>query len=215
MWEHFKFRLNYLKVRTTEGGGVLHVLIRKKREVPLLDQAFLKRTWDEVHGAEQVWIEEIKADPEKGLHEAMKASFYVCGNYFNQQPVVRQSSSYSWIFRGAAAVWSRGKKVFAPKRKKHEYHPACFCHDCQQKDGRHYIYKEELKRDPYFLSKKTSTPNYAIKRPSLIQLCMESRKAGSRKDSGYDNALFLWLKLTRNPPKDTRQVKLTRWLDGG
>lgn len=207
MWEHFKFKLTYLKVRTTEGGGVLHVLIRKAKDIPMIAQEYLKREWDRIHGAEQVWIEEIKVDPSKGLSEAMNASFYFCGNYFNQQPVVRQSSSYDWIFKGAAAVWSRGKNIFGFKKRKHTYHPACSCAECLHTNPRN-----PQRKNPYESVRMEDTPNVLLKRPSLIQIFMNSRKS-LRRDSGYDNALFQWLLLTRHPPKDTRQLKLKKFLE--
>lgn len=206
MWQHLKFKLTYLKVRTTEGGGVLHVLIRKSKDIPVIAQEWLKKEWDRIHGAEQVWIEEVKVDPSKGLSEAMNASFYFCGNYFNQQPVVRQSSSYDWIFKGAAAVWSRGKAVFAPKKRKHIYHPACSCPECLHSNPRN-----PAPRNPYQEVYQEDKPNILFKRKSLIETFMNSRKS-LRKDSGYDNALYQWLLLIRDPPQDTRQIKLKKFI---
>lgn len=207
-YDYFRYKMCYFKVRTSEGGGVIHGFLRKNRDVPMLDQPFLKRAWDEIHGAEQVEIHQIK--PRKGetaLSAAQRSALYECGHYFNQQPVVRQSSSYNWIFKGASAVWNRGKTILGIKKRKHEYHPACSCHECKRHDGRKEAYPQKVKENPYVFSKKTDKPNILFKRPSLIKLFMGSRKS-LRRDSGYDNALFQWLLLTRNPPVDTRQLKL-------
>lgn len=195
MWDHFRFKMCYLKVRTTEGGGVIHCIVRLKEELPFVTFDYLKELWYKIHGAKEgVDIEPIgeNLDVEKeALNNAMTTSFYVCGNYFNQQPVVRQSSSFNWIFKGSMGTWRRGKKFLGLKKTLVE---------------REYgTYPDKRGFDVnYTIFRRTQNIQYEYK--SFIDLFMNSRKS-LRKDSGYDNALFQWLLLCRNPPPSSRQTK--------
>lgn len=194
-YDKFQYKMCYIKVRTTEGGGVIHGILRKDSNVPMLDFNFLQNAWKEIHhNSHRIEIHEIK-DRHEGLAGAKDTAFYLCGNYFNQQPVVRQSSSYNWIFQGAAATWVRGRTIHGIKKHDITYIPwtseETFDGIDQTVKGT-YIHKET---------------RILLKRPGMIAYFMNTRKS-LRKDSGYENALFFWLQLTRHPHTQTRQIKL-------
>lgn len=196
-YDKFQYKMCYIKVRTTEGGGVIHGILRKDSNVPMLDFDFLQNAWKEIHhNTHRIEIHQIK-DRYEGVKGAMDTSFYLCGTYFNQQPVVRQSSSYSWIFQGAAAAWVRGRTVTGIKKKETFSMP--------------YTYYDPTVDDDVSITVKWTKTRILLKRPGMIRYFMETRKS-LRHDSGYENALFEWLKLTRNPPQQTRQIKLPIFL---
>lgn len=84
----------YLRVRTSEGFGVLHI-IYKGAYIP---QTWLKREWNDIHGAEIVFIQALRG--EKRLARYL-VSNYVAGHHL----FMRQSWSWGWCFRGFVGVW--------------------------------------------------------------------------------------------------------------
>jgi hypothetical protein len=100
-------KLEYWRVKTSEGYGVLHVLLSS----PYIPQPWLKRNWQEIHGAEIVDIRMIKGKK--------RLTRYLIGQYLSKQednyrdgkwcpPIYsRQSWSWGWCFRGFVGVWKR------------------------------------------------------------------------------------------------------------
>lgn len=209
-YSRFKFKLNYLKVRTTEGGGVLHVLIRKNANIPKFPIDLMKEEWERIHGAHQVFIEKIEVDPEKPLKDALNASFYFCGNYFNQQPVVRQSSSYNWIFKGAAAVWLRGKTIYSIKKYITERQYGEYC----DKYNNLHTYTTTKKIPNVLYTLPSILQRYAFKPPPNRSADSKQKKIinadflEGKKISGFDQAMIFWRQVLKDPPKSNSQTRL-------
>ncbi len=213
-FHRFKYKLCYLKVRTTEGGGVIHVLIRKDPNISKFDQKWCSQEWERIHGAKIVSFERIEVDPEQPLKDALNSAFYFCGNYFNQQPVVRQSSSYDWIFRGAAYAWCGRKEVLGIKKERKE-----FVYRTRQ------LHDEIVHDVPYHRVVKEK--NILWIREGLIQKCCNSyvkRDSGSYRlecffeicgvlqKTGFQRALELWKRLIFEPHINARQTKIIKFL---
>lgn len=203
-YDKFEYKMTYLKVRTLEGGGVIHGFIRKDRNVPMLDQKVLSKFWAEVHHeSTNISLEALEEKFRgEGMEQATNAALYICGTYFNTQPVVRQSSSYSWIFKGATKTWSQGKVVYGIKQYKTlDFKPSSY--------EEHFLIPE-LKIDRYktrHFTEQIMEKNVLVVRESLLTLCMCSRNS-NRKVTGYQQAIILWKKLIRSPPVGSRQNKL-------
>lgn len=90
-------RLEYFRLRTSEGNGVLHIVYRG----PFIPHAFLKRNWYEVHGAQIVFIQALYGKSKRIA--GYLASHYLAGH----RSFMRQSWSWGWCFRGFVKVWYR------------------------------------------------------------------------------------------------------------
>jgi len=89
-------QIPYCKVKTKEGYGVLHVLIRTRKVLP---QKWLSDKWNTVHvGSSIVWINRIYGS-------AKKAAGYLAAQYCSGQEFDRLSSSLNWIKKGATRSW--------------------------------------------------------------------------------------------------------------
>ena len=84
----------YLRVRTSEGFGVLHVIYKG----PFIPHQWLKRNWNQIHGAKIVFIQALRG--QKRLARYL-VSNYVAGHH----TFMRTSWSWSWVFRGFVGVW--------------------------------------------------------------------------------------------------------------
>lgn len=109
-FQKFRFKLQYFKVKTAEGGGVLHVVFRKPRYVPKIDFYWLQKTWKEIWGAHDVNIKGVPIRGTRGL------SMYLVGQYFSQQPVIRASYGHMWVFRGFARHFRHTIETYGIKR---------------------------------------------------------------------------------------------------
>lgn len=90
-------RLEYFRIRTSEGNGVLHIVYRG----PYIPHAFLKRNWDEIHGAPIVFIQALYG-------KSKRIAGYLASHYMSGHNVfTRQSWSWGWCFRGFVKVWYR------------------------------------------------------------------------------------------------------------
>jgi hypothetical protein len=112
----FGFKMQYWKVKTNEGYGVLHVLFRvvddklpRKRKKGLLlsrrrrgfiPHCWLSKTWEKIHGAKVVEIHELR-----GKKSERDIAYYVVGNYVSRQPVERMSYSQKWVCKGFSKKW--------------------------------------------------------------------------------------------------------------
>ena len=89
----------YLRVRTSEGFGVLHI-IYKGAYIP---HSWLKNQWSDIHGAEIVFIQALYG--QKRLARYL-VSQYVAGHH----TFMRTSWSWNWVFRGFVGVWYRVRR---------------------------------------------------------------------------------------------------------
>lgn len=67
IWDKCKTKFKYFKVKTSEGGGVMHILFRKGVDVPQINFFWLQRQWSKLwHGSWDVNISEVDVkDTEK------------------------------------------------------------------------------------------------------------------------------------------------------
>lgn len=91
-------RINYLKVRTSEGNGTLHVVYRG----PFIPQKWLSDSWNDIHDSPIVDIRLIRNGPKR-------IARYVVSQYLANQGsrYVGYSFSPCWIFKGAIKEWER------------------------------------------------------------------------------------------------------------
>jgi len=90
-------RLEYFRLRTSEGFGVLHIVYRG----PYIPHSFLKRNWEDIHGAKIVFIQALYGKSKRIA--GYLASHYLAGH----RRFMRQSWSWGWVFRGFVKVWYR------------------------------------------------------------------------------------------------------------
>lgn len=91
IYARFKFKLKYFKVKTDEGGGVMHIVFRKPYKAPSIPYFWLKQAWFKLWGAKNGV--NIKSVP---ITDADKLSKYMVGQYFVKQPIIRMSYSPYW-----------------------------------------------------------------------------------------------------------------------
>ncbi len=119
----FGFKMQYWKVCTQEGLGVLHVIFRvvddnlpRKRKKGILmskrmrgfvPHSWLSKTWEEIHGAKVVEIHELK-----GKKSERDIAYYVVGNYVSKQPIKRMSYSQKWVCRGFCKIWKTFLEIY-------------------------------------------------------------------------------------------------------
>lgn len=94
-------KLKYYKVKTSEGGGVLHIIFRKDQDCPMIHKNWIHRTWFKLWGS---WNTSIKS---VNLYETEGLSRYVISNYMNQQPILRMSYGHQWVYRGFSKAFRR------------------------------------------------------------------------------------------------------------
>jgi len=88
-------KMDYIKFRTNEGYGVLHILYVG----PYIPQRWLSRNWNEIHDAKIVDIREVKGEK--------RIARYLLSNYLVTQTFVRMSWSWGWVFRGFVGWWKK------------------------------------------------------------------------------------------------------------
>lgn len=81
-------KIEYIKFKTNEGYGVLHVVYVG----PFIPQRWLSRNWNEIHGARIVDIRKVRGEK--------RIARYLISAYLVTQTFVRMSWSWGWIFRG-------------------------------------------------------------------------------------------------------------------
>lgn len=122
----FGFKMQYWKVYTKEGLGVIHVLFRvvddklprKRKKCMLISKrmrgfvphSWLSKTWEEIHGAKIVEIHELK-----GKKSERDIAYYVVGNYVSKQPIKRMSYSQKWVCRGFSKKWKAFLEVYGKR----------------------------------------------------------------------------------------------------
>lgn len=95
--EHkFKSKIQYWKIRTNEGFGVLHVIFKGC----FLPQSWLSSQWMDIHRAPIVDVRSVQgSDSGRGL------AYYVVGHYLSHQSFERMSWSWGWVFKGFVSYW--------------------------------------------------------------------------------------------------------------
>jgi len=93
-------KLDYIKFRTNEGYGVLHVVYVGS----FVPQKWLSRNWQEIHGAKIVDVREVRGEK--------RLARYLISNYLVSQAFVRMSWSWGWVFRGFVGAWKHFVKKF-------------------------------------------------------------------------------------------------------
>jgi hypothetical protein len=93
-WAMFRSKLRYVKVKTSEGGGVLHIIFRKPQEYPPIPKNWLHEQWFKIWGSWNTSIEEVP------YSDVDRMSHYVVGKYFVNQPIVRLSYGHEWVYCG-------------------------------------------------------------------------------------------------------------------
>jgi hypothetical protein len=93
-WAMFRSKLRYVKVKTSEGGGVLHIIFRKPQDYPPIPKKWLHEQWFKIWDSWNTSIEEVP------YSDVNRMSHYVVGKYFVNQPIVRLSYGHEWVFSG-------------------------------------------------------------------------------------------------------------------
>lgn len=90
-----RFAFQYFKVRTAEGGGVLHIMFRKDYNTPKIDKNWIHKNWANIwHGS---WNTSIYQIP---YSDSKKTSAYIIRGYVQNQPVLRMSYGQQWVYPG-------------------------------------------------------------------------------------------------------------------
>lgn len=108
-YKKFRFKFKYFKVKTSEGGGVLHIAFRKAWYVPKIPYEWLSKQWVKIWGAWNVSISQIKP------RNVDRLSMYMVGQYFAKQSVLRMSYGQSWVYLGFRKTFQHLIEVYGYK----------------------------------------------------------------------------------------------------
>jgi hypothetical protein len=110
-WAMYRCKLRYIKVKTSEGGGVLHVIFRKPSSYPPIPKSWLHSEWLKIWGSWNTSIDEVPID------DAYRMSSYVVGKYFIDQPVIRMSYGQQWVYSGFVKGFRKVVEIYANMRQ--------------------------------------------------------------------------------------------------
>jgi hypothetical protein len=96
-------RFEYVRVKTSEGNGVLHILYRGT----YIPRTWLKDQWEDIHKS---WNVDIRSTQRH--HCKYVVNQYMCG----QSEFVRYSMTVNWVFRGFVKIWTAFRKWYYDKR---------------------------------------------------------------------------------------------------
>jgi hypothetical protein len=121
-WAMLRCKLRYIKVKTSEGGGVLHIIFRKPAHYPPIPKNWLHNEWLKIWGSWNTSIDEVPID------DAFHISSYVVGKYFVDQPIIRLSYGQQWVYSGFVKGFHKVIDVYAnmrqsPKKDKEKHTP--------------------------------------------------------------------------------------------
>lgn len=121
-WAMHRCKLRYIKVKTSEGGGVLHVIFRKPFNYPPIPKNWLHKEWLKIWGSWNTSIDEVP------INDAYRMSSYVVGRYFVDQPVIRMSYGHQWVYSGFVKGFRKVVEIYAnmrqsPKKDKEKHTP--------------------------------------------------------------------------------------------
>jgi len=106
---HERIRFEYLKIETSEGNGVLHVLYYGD----YIPQMWLSDQWEEIH---QSPIVDIRAVRSKEGDKKRLAEYCVNQYCAGQDEFIRYSWSWGWCFKGFVRVWKKLVDEYGLKR---------------------------------------------------------------------------------------------------
>lgn len=100
------FTFEYVKVRTDEGGGLLHLCYRGK----WLPYCFLSSLWMEIHNSWNVSISLV----DTSARGCKWVASYLVAQYMSGQgsAYVRSSMTSNWVFRGFKSMWYLMKRDY-------------------------------------------------------------------------------------------------------
>jgi hypothetical protein len=116
-WTMYRCKLRYIKVKTSEGGGVLHIIFRKPPHYPPIPKNWLHKKWLKIWGS---WNTSIK---EVNVTDAYCVSSYIVGKYFVDQPVVRLSYGHQWVYSGFVKGFRKVVDIYANMRQSPNIEP--------------------------------------------------------------------------------------------
>jgi len=93
----------YVRVRTSEGNGVLHVLFRGC----YIPHRWLQEQWEDIHVSWNVDIRDTRR-----YHCSYVVNQYLCG----QSSFIRYSMTQSWVEHGFVSVWEAFRKWYYDDR---------------------------------------------------------------------------------------------------
>jgi len=110
IFREYGFLITYVRLRTGEGEGELHILYfvdgAKDFNVGFINKIWLRENWEEIHGAWNINIQDVSGKKED------VARYFVNQYLVNQSGFVRTSKSDDWIFKGCVREWNYIKSVF-------------------------------------------------------------------------------------------------------
>lgn len=110
-WDMFRCKLKYFKVKTSEGGGVLHILFRKPRDYPPIPKEWLHKQWLRIWGS---WNTSIHEVPVSDVYRICK---YTVSQYIVNQPIIRISYGHQWVFLGFVKSFRKVVETYANMRQ--------------------------------------------------------------------------------------------------
>jgi len=111
LWERFFFKFKYFKIKTSEGGGVLHIVFRKGWNVPQIPYCWLSKQWQEIWGSWDVSISQVDR------YSAERLSMYIVGQYMAKQPTLRMSYGQSWVYMGFRKTFKHLIEVYGERAR--------------------------------------------------------------------------------------------------
>lgn len=106
-------KLKYYKIKTAEGGGVLHIIFRKDRDCPKIPKEFIHKQWLKIWGSWNSSIDQVK------LTDGEKLSRYLIGQYFTKQPVIRMSYGHQWVYKGFSKSFKKVVETYGTMRREY------------------------------------------------------------------------------------------------
>ncbi|MCW4018465.1 MAG: hypothetical protein NWF00_07295 [Candidatus Bathyarchaeota archaeon] len=110
LWKRYKFKLKYFKLKTDEGGGVMHIIFRKGYRVPKIPFDWLSKQWLRIWGSPRVNISQI------AVNSADRLGRYMVGQYMQKQPILRMSYGRQWVCEGMKKSFNHIVDVYGFKR---------------------------------------------------------------------------------------------------
>ena len=106
----FNYYVEFFKVETCEGFGVLHMVWAIKTERAVwIPQSWLSEEWEKIHGARVVWIARVK----KTKKSIRNVAAYFVGQYLGGQSAIVRISWSWWRSRVAIGkAWSKFNSLF-------------------------------------------------------------------------------------------------------
>lgn len=101
MERKFGSKIQYWRLYTNEGNGVLHIVLTGT----YVPQSWLSQNWNDIHQSPIVYIQALFRKRTPKRLASYLAGHYLAGHDYHVY--TRQSSSWSWCFRGSVGVWKR------------------------------------------------------------------------------------------------------------